>query len=71
MFYETVLHYACRSGNCHIVRFLVSLQKIDLDAKNVLFFMINIISIINICFTMFNYQLFYDIFILVFLSNCN
>ena len=36
--YETLLHQACKSGNIEIVKYLISLNKIDINAKTILIF---------------------------------
>ena len=34
----TILHYACLSGNLELVKFIISLNKIDVTSVNVLLF---------------------------------
>lgn len=48
LFYETILHLACKSGNYDLVKYLISLKDIDVNAKDEIFF----------------YHCFYEIFIL-------
>lgn len=36
-FYATILHYACRSGNIDLVKYLISLNKIDMQAKTIVY----------------------------------
>lgn len=34
-FYETLLHFACKLGNLDIVKYIISLDKIDVSQKAV------------------------------------
>lgn len=36
LFYNTILHIACESGNVDLVKYLVSLNKIDITTKTIL-----------------------------------
>lgn len=38
LFYETILHLACKSGNYDLVKYLISLKDIDVNAKDDIFF---------------------------------
>lgn len=33
-FYETLLHVACENGNFELVKYLISLNKIDINSTN-------------------------------------
>lgn len=33
--FETILHFACRSDNLELVEYIVSLNEIEVDAKDV------------------------------------
>lgn len=37
MFYETILHLACKLGNIDIVKYLMSLDKFDITTKSIFF----------------------------------
>ena len=39
MIYNTLLHLACRSGNIELVKYILSLDKIDMTAKNIFLLM--------------------------------
>lgn len=36
IFYDTLLHLACESGNLELVKYLISLNKIDIKSTNIL-----------------------------------
>ena len=33
--FETILHFACISGNLEFVKYIISLNKIDITSKNI------------------------------------
>lgn len=41
---KTALHYAVRKGDFEIVQLLLKHTKIDINAKSIFFFILNIIS---------------------------
>lgn len=50
VFYRTLLHFAVMSNNPKLVKFLVSLNKIDVNAKDILSFIIFLITFLNASF---------------------
>lgn len=36
IFYYTILHSACKSDNFDLIKYLISLNKIDIDEKTIL-----------------------------------
>lgn len=36
--FETILHFACKSDNLELVKYIISLNEIDVDAKDILKF---------------------------------
>lgn len=36
MIYETILYKACESGNIDLVKYIISMKKIDVNQKNIL-----------------------------------
>ena len=36
--YHTLLYFACESGNLELVKYIISLDKIDIASKNILIF---------------------------------
>lgn len=40
-FYETLLHFACKLGNLDIVKYIISLDKIDVSQKAVYLYFFN------------------------------
>lgn len=48
--FETILHLACLSGNLELVKFIISLNKIDIKSKTIfyLFIFIQFLIIINL-----------------------
>ena len=35
--FKTILHIACESGNLELVKYIISLDKIDITSKTILF----------------------------------
>lgn len=33
--YQTILHFACLSGNVELVKYLISLDKLDITSKDI------------------------------------
>lgn len=55
--YRTLLHNACHSGNIDLVKYLISLNQIDLNSKDV-FLLFLILFLLNILFILFkNFKL--------------
>lgn len=53
--YETTLHYACRSGNVDLVKYLISLNKIDIKSESNVFIYYFFHSILKSLFS-FNFK---------------
>lgn len=49
-FYQNVLHFACESGSFDLVKYLISLNEIDIKLKNVsiYFFLLIMFVAINV-----------------------
>lgn len=56
MIYKNILHYACESGNLELVKYLVSLNELDINDKTVF---------THIFFNTILYFLFYRILICI------
>lgn len=39
--FQTILHYACELGNIDLVKYLISLDKIDITSKDILYIYIH------------------------------
>ena len=57
-FYETILHYACKSGNYELVKYLISHDKIDISCVNILYLILWNYTIIFMIFEFYKLIIF-------------